>query len=71
MRSTARWLLVVIAAQFCTGIATVFLNWPLAIAVLHNGGAALLVVLTVMLNYKTNFSASSVPVSTARSAYPA
>jgi len=71
MRATARWLLIMIAIQFCTGIATVFLNWPLAIAVVHNGGAALLVVLTVMLNYKTNLSAGSVPVRAASSAYPA
>ncbi|MEO8598248.1 MAG: COX15/CtaA family protein [bacterium] len=52
-RQTARWLLIVIGLQFVTGISTIFLNWPLAIAVLHNGGAALLVLLLAMLNYKT------------------
>ena len=45
--------------------------WPLAIAVLHNGGAAVLVVLTVMLNYKATLSAGVRPVSTVNSAYPA
>jgi cytochrome c oxidase assembly protein subunit 15 len=41
--------------QVLTGIATVFLNFPLTIAVLHNAGAALLVLLVTMLNYKAKF----------------
>jgi len=52
LRKTARWLLIVIALQFATGVLTIFLDFPLALAVLHNGGAALLVLLLVMLNYK-------------------
>jgi cytochrome c oxidase assembly protein subunit 15 len=56
LRRTARWLLIAIALQFGTGVATVFLNWPLALAVLHNGGAALLVLLLTMLNYKTGLA---------------
>lgn len=55
LRSTARNIAIVLAAQFCTGLATVFLSFPLAIAVLHNAGAALLVVLVTMLNYKTKY----------------
>jgi cytochrome c oxidase assembly protein subunit 15 len=43
---------LVLVAQAMTGIATVFLNFPLAIAVLHNAGAALLVLLVTVLNYK-------------------
>jgi cytochrome c oxidase assembly protein subunit 15 len=35
-----------------TGVSTVFLHWPLALAVIHNGGAALLVLLLTMLNFK-------------------
>jgi cytochrome c oxidase assembly protein subunit 15 len=31
----------------------VYFDFPLAIAVLHNAGAALLVVLVTMLNYQT------------------
>ncbi len=46
-----RALLWLILLQFCTGMATVLLNWPLTIAVLHNAGAALLVLLLTMLNY--------------------
>ena len=71
LQKTGRALLLMVALQFIIGVATVFLDWPLAIAVLHNGGAALLVVLTVMLNYKTNLSAGPRPVRAASSAYPA
>jgi len=52
LRKTARWLLIMIALQFAIGISTVFLNLPLALAVTHNGGAALLLLLLVTLNYK-------------------
>ena len=71
LQKTGRWLLIMIAIQFLIGMATVFLKWPLAIAVMHNGGAALLVVLTVMLNYKANLSAGTWPLKAASSAYPA
>jgi cytochrome c oxidase assembly protein subunit 15 len=47
-----RGLLWLILLQFCTGMATVLLSWPLTIAVLHNAGAALLVLLLTMLNYR-------------------
>lgn len=52
----ANWIFVALAAQFATGVSTIFLNWPLLIAVMHNGGAAILVLLLVMLNYKARFS---------------
>jgi heme a synthase len=52
LQKTARWLLAIIILQFVTGVSTIFLQWPLALAVIHNGGAALLVLLLVMLNYK-------------------
>lgn len=52
LQKTARWLLAGIALQFATGVLTVFLSFPLTLAVIHNGGAALLVLLLVMLNYK-------------------
>lgn len=45
-------LLAVILLQLGTGIATVELNWPLTIAVLHNAGAALSVALLTMLNVR-------------------
>lgn len=51
-----KWILLVIALQLLTGLATIYFNWPLAIAVIHNGGAALLVLLLVMLNYKIRYA---------------
>lgn len=55
LRRTARLIAVVLALQAATGIATVFFSFPLAIAVLHNAGAALLVLLVTMLNYQTKY----------------
>ena len=58
-RAHGRRIGLVLAVQAATGIATVYFNVPLAIAVLHNAGAALLVAFVTMLNYqtKTRFSA--------------
>ena len=55
LRPVARAIAVVLAAQAATGLATVFLDFPLAIAVLHNAGAALLVLTVTMLNYKIKY----------------
>ncbi len=38
-----RWLLALAALQLVTGLSNVILDWPLAAAVLHTGGAATLV----------------------------
>jgi heme a synthase len=56
LRQTARWLLIMIAVQFAIGVSTVFLKLPLTLAVAHNGGAALLLLLLVTLNYKINLA---------------
>ena len=50
LRKTSLWLLLVIALQFLTGM--VLLNFPLMLALVHNGMAALLVLLLTTLNYK-------------------
>jgi hypothetical protein len=55
LHQTVRNMALVLAAQALTGIATVYLNFPLAIAVLHNAGAAGLVLLVTMLNYKVQY----------------
>ena len=47
-----RWIAVVAIAQLLTGLANVLFGWPLAAAVLHNAGAAALVLLLVMVNYR-------------------
>ena len=51
-RALGAGLLAVVGLQFLTGVATIYLQWPLALAVAHNAGAALLVLLLVMLNYR-------------------
>lgn len=47
-RGTALLLLL----QLATGLSNVLLAWPLPLAVLHNGGAALLVMSLVVLNFR-------------------
>lgn len=49
---TGLWLLAGVTLQFASGVLTVFLNFPLVLAVIHNGGAAFLVLLLAILNYK-------------------
>jgi cytochrome c oxidase assembly protein subunit 15 len=53
LRKTGQGLLLALSLQAATGTATVYLNLPLALAVLHNGGAALLALLLVVLNHKS------------------
>jgi cytochrome c oxidase assembly protein subunit 15 len=72
LHGTARNMALVLVAQAITGIATVFLNFPLAIAVLHNAGAALLVLLVTMLNYKVQYQLDRTrPAAQSRAAAPA
>lgn len=61
LRKTAKWILIVLGVQFLTGVSTIYLDWPLALAVAHNGGAALLVLLLTMLNYKIRLAGRAVP----------
>ena len=59
LRKVALWIGAVLALQAASGIATVYFTFPLALAVLHNAGAALLVLLVTMLNYKTKYRLSA------------
>lgn len=49
LRGPANLMLALLAAQLFTGLTTIFFQWPLLIAVLHNGGAAGLVLACVTL----------------------
>lgn len=49
LHGPARLLLLLLLAQLLTGLTTIFFQWPLLIAVLHNGGAAGLVLASVTL----------------------
>ena len=64
LAKVGRWLLWLIALQFLSGMSTVVFNWPLALAVLHNAGAALMVVLLTILNCRVAAH------STSRQEYP-
>lgn len=55
VRKTGKMLAAVLLVQLFTGVATVYFDFPLAIAVLHNAGAALLVLTVTMLNYKVKY----------------
>lgn len=60
LKTLANAVFIVLAAQFTTGMATIFLKWPLALAVIHNGGAALLLALLTVINYRVRFLVESV-----------
>ncbi len=49
LRGPSRLLLGLLLAQLLTGLTTIFFQWPLLIAVLHNGGAAGLTLASVTL----------------------
>ena len=51
-RGPAQLVLILLTAQLVTGLTTIFFHWPLLIAVLHNGGAAGLVLATVTIVYR-------------------
>lgn len=59
LRKTGIWLITALALQILIGVSTVYLDWPLALAVAHNGCAALLVLLLTMLNYKAGLAVVS------------
>jgi cytochrome c oxidase assembly protein subunit 15 len=48
----ARGLLALLLLQIVTGLSNIVLQWPLLAAVLHSGGAALLVALLVVANVR-------------------
>jgi cytochrome c oxidase assembly protein subunit 15 len=56
LRKPANGIMLVIVAQFLTGLSNILLQWPLPIAVAHNGGAAILLLLLVMVNFRISSS---------------
>lgn len=50
----ARGLLGLIVLQVLTGLSNVVLQWPLLLAVLHSGGAALMVAVLVAILFRTS-----------------
>lgn len=56
-------LLTVLLLQFVTGLTNIFLDWPLVAAVLHTGGAAALLGLLLMVNFRVRVAAALPPVT--------
>jgi len=71
LRRPANWVLIVVLIQFLTGLSNIVLQWPLPVAVAHNGGAAILLLLVVMLNFRIAYSRSGRAVIHARDTAPA
>ena len=57
LRGPSHLVLALLVAQLFTGLTTIFFQWPLLIAVLHNGGAAGLVLATVTLLFRLGHTA--------------
>jgi cytochrome c oxidase assembly protein subunit 15 len=70
LHRTARLIALTLLAQLCTGIATIYLSFPLTLAVLHNAGAALLVLLLTMLNYRAKFQFETAHKAAMSAVYP-
>jgi cytochrome c oxidase assembly protein subunit 15 len=71
LRRPATGVLIVLALQFATGLSNIVLQWPLPIAVAHNGGAAVLLLLVVVLNFRTASSRLARAAVSPREAAPA
>ncbi len=56
-----RLLLALLALQLLTGLTTIFFQWPLLIAVMHNGGAAGLVLVGVTLLWRLSRAGKHAP----------
>lgn len=63
LQKTAYWLLIIVALQFIVGVSLIYFSLPLLLAVAHNGGAALLILLLTMLGYKTYTAGKTDPDS--------
>jgi cytochrome c oxidase assembly protein subunit 15 len=63
MRSEGVLLVAMVVLQFCLGLSNVWFGLPLGIAVAHNGGAALLVVLLTVINFRVAGSAAQVTLA--------
>ena len=60
LRTSAKLLLICLLLQLLTGLSNVVLDWPLAAAVLHTGGAAALVVVLMWILTGARASRSTV-----------
>ncbi|VVD69987.1 COX15/CtaA family protein [Pandoraea terrigena] len=66
LRRPSTLVLVLVLVQFATGLSNIVFQWPLLNAIAHNGGAAILLLLLVMLNYRIR-AGTMAPVAAALS----
>lgn len=52
LRKPSVLVLILVFVQFATGLSNIVFQWPLLNAIAHNGGAAILLLLLVMLNFR-------------------
>ncbi len=52
LRKPSILVLILVFVQFATGLSNIVFQWPLLNAIAHNGGAAILLLLLVMLNFR-------------------
>ena len=57
LERVGKWLLLVLLAQLITGLTNIFLDWPMAAAVLHTGGATALAGGLLLLRFRTRLAA--------------
>jgi cytochrome c oxidase assembly protein subunit 15 len=55
LRKTAKWLGLLLAWQFLSGLSNVVLGWPMVAAIAHTGGAAALVVVLTFALRESRF----------------
>jgi len=61
LRGPARLLAALLVLQALTGLSNVVLQWPLALAVLHNGGAAALAVTLLAFSFRLRGTGEPAP----------
>lgn len=52
LKKPATLLFMLVLVQFGTGLSNIVFQWPLLNAIAHNGGAAIMLLLLVMLNFR-------------------
>ena len=67
-RRQARWLAALVLLQVASGLGNVLLGWPLAVALMHTGGAAALVVVLTGIVFSSRSLPELVRVSTLKTA---
>ncbi|MGE5338039.1 MAG: COX15/CtaA family protein [Gemmatimonadota bacterium] len=63
LRQPMRWLAVLLALQFATGLSNIVLQWPLLLAIAHNGGAALLAATLVAVLFRIGIAGRPIGVT--------